>query len=237
MPGKVSEDKPQSALLERFLTAERVRRIDSVLSRRTNRLTVVLDRIRNPHNVSAVLRSADAFGLCTVHLVGEHFEFSRGVTLGSERWLNVIRYKEPSAALSALKKEGFEIVVMQSEFSESGKLADQPTAASVAVNALPFDRQLALVFGNEISGVSDPLRDAADHYSHVPMLGFVESLNISVACAICLYTARAKFPPEKAVSEVMADKEQEALRLQWMSRDVKGAEQILREHRSGKQGS
>jgi tRNA (guanosine-2'-O-)-methyltransferase len=177
--------------LSRVVTPERLQRIDAVVSDRTDDLVVVLDGISDPHNSSAVLRSADAFGIQTVHVVlGRHgFRASRGVSKGTHRWLDVVRYESSEACARRLKRDGFAIYV-----AEMGATTTPDDLAGVP--------RLAVVFGNEHRGVSPPLRAAADGTFAIPMRGFVESLNVSVAAAITMQTlalqGRPHLPPERA---------------------------------------
>ena len=90
--------------LENFISQNRLAKMNKVLSSRTNSITIVLDRIKNYHNVSAVIRSADAFGINDVHLVGEHFEYTKGISRGAERWIDLFKYESPESAIKFLKK-------------------------------------------------------------------------------------------------------------------------------------
>jgi tRNA (guanosine-2'-O-)-methyltransferase len=163
--------------LSPVVTPERLQRIDEVVQSRTDELVLVLDRIADPHNSSAVLRSADAFGVQTVHvIVGEQgFRASRGVSKGTHRWLNVVRYQDAEACARCLRRDGYAIYV-----------------AAMGADTTPEELQqtprLAVVFGNEHRGVSPEMRSLADGTFSIPMRGFVESLNISVAAAITMQT-------------------------------------------------
>jgi tRNA (guanosine-2'-O-)-methyltransferase len=161
--------------LSPVVTSKRLQRIEEVVANRTDSLVIVLDRIADPHNSSAVLRSADAFGVQTVHvIVGEHgFRASRGVSKGTHRWLDVVRHQSPEACARRLKEEGYAIY-----------------AASMGVDTTLEDLhgvpRLAVVFGHEHRGVSPEMTRLADGAFSIPMRGFVESLNISVAAAITM---------------------------------------------------
>ena len=137
----------------------------------------MLDRISDAHNSSAVLRSADAFGLQTVHvIVGEHgFKASRGISKGTQRWLDVIRYQSATACARRLKRNGYSIYVAA-------------MGADAQLEDLCAMERLAVVFGNEHRGVSQEMQTLADGTFSIPMRGFVESLNISVAAAITMQT-------------------------------------------------
>lgn len=211
--------------LEEFVLPKRNERIKKVAESRTEQLTIVLDDINNSHNISAVVRSADAFGVQYVHRIRGCKDYSRGISLGAERWVNVIHYQSETDALEKLQSEGFELVVLQ---SEELNIKDPSAKKVVPVHELPFERRLALVFGNEKNGVSTSLREAATHFAYIPMLGFVESLNISVAAAITLHCSLLSDAKSIRRPKAISPEKQEALRNEWLKQDVRGAELILK---------
>lgn len=200
--------------LSPVVTPERLRRIDRVVAARTDELVVVLDGISDPHNASAVLRSADAFGIQTIHaVVGRHgFRASQGVSKGTHRWLDVVRYETAEACCRRLKDDGFEIHV-----AEMGA-----TTTPSDLGRIP---RLAVVFGNEHRGVSAGMKAHADGTFSIPMRGFVESLNVSVAAAITLQVlagaGRPPLPPDRA----------ERLRARFLMNSVKNAETVIAQFR------
>jgi tRNA (guanosine-2'-O-)-methyltransferase len=170
--------RPAGVVIEALspvVTPERLQRIDEVVRTRTDELVLVLDCIADPHNSSAVLRSADAFGVQTVHvIVGEQgFRASRGVSKGTHRWLDVVRYQSAEACVRRLRREDYAIYVAA-------------MGADTTPEELHEIPRLAVVFGNEHRGVSPEMRSLADGTFSIPMRGFVESLNISVAAAITM---------------------------------------------------
>ena len=206
-------ERPAKVVIEALspvVTPERLQRIDEVVQSRTDELVLVLDRIADPHNSSAVLRSADAFGLQTVHvIVGEHgFRASRGVSKGTHRWLNVVRYRTAEACVRRLKEDGYSIYV-----------------AAMGAETTPEDLhatgRLAVVFGNEHRGVSPEMRSLADGTFAIPMRGFVESLNISVAAAITMQTLA-----RDGRSRIQAARQDE-LRARFLMNSVKKADQVI----------
>lgn len=212
------------ATLEQFMLPSRRKRLADVAANRTRSLTIVLDRVQKFHNISAVLRSADAFGLTTVHLVGERFEYNRSIARGTERWLELVPHSEPAAAIAALKNQGFEIVILQPPRAD-----DAEQCKVIPVTELPFEKKLALVFGNELRGVGQEFIDAATYRAYVPMYGFVESFNISVAAAICLFCSTiARTEPKRRAAPISTD-EQNTLLAGWLTADVRGASLILEE--------
>ena len=163
-------------------TERRQMRIRSVLLRRQPDLTVVMENIHDPHNVSAILRSCDGVGVLRAHAVYSIEEpppgaFARQTSASAAKWVDVERHPSLVACYQRLRAEGFTIL-----------------ATSIGPDARPlYDCDLrvpvALVLGNEMRGVSAEARDWADGAIQIPMAGMVESLNVSVACAVCLYEA------------------------------------------------
>jgi tRNA (guanosine-2'-O-)-methyltransferase len=184
------------AALRPFLSPERIARIETVVNGRTRRLVVVLDQTTDPHNAAAVLRSADAFGIQEVHVVaGEQpFTAPARVARGTAHWLDVLPHATPMACAEVLRGRGYRILVASMEGTISpAKLRE-------------LDR-VAVVFGNEHLGVSPALRALADGTYAIPMHGFVESLNVSVAAAITMHAAthdRAGDLPEDERNELRA---------------------------------
>lgn len=209
-------------ILSRYLTPSRHERLRAVAAERTKYCTVVLDGVKNEHNISAVLRSADAFGLAEVHYVGSQFAHAKGITLGADRWLDLHLHQTSEAALDTIRSRGFSVAVLQAP--------DSPSAGSrrsVPITELPFERRLAMVFGHERDGVSQEFREQADFFAHIPMYGFVESLNISVAAAICMFSATlAPTVPTRRSPRLSKDEQSELLSY-WLHRDIKHAEKLI----------
>lgn len=198
------------AALSPVVTPERLRRIEEVVENRTDSLVLVLDGIADPHNSSAVLRSADAFGVQTVHvIVGERgFRASRGVSKGTHRWLDVVRYESAEACARVLRRGGYTI------YTASMGAATRP-------EDLRERTRLAVVFGNEHRGVSPKMQSFADGTFSIPMFGFVESLNVSVAAAITMQTLTHDGRPR-----LPATRRQE-LKARFLMNSVKKADQVI----------
>ncbi len=196
------------------VTEARRQRIDEVVASRTEDVVLVLDSIADPHNASAILRSADAFGLQTVHVIpSEHgFVAARGVAKGTHRWLDIVRHKNAESCIVALRERQYSIF--------AAVMDGQHTPAELRRNA---DR-IAVVFGNEHKGISKPIREAADGTFAIPMRGFVESLNVSVAAAITCYalTAGGRAP--------LSAPRREELRARYLMNSVRDAQRIVVEH-------
>lgn len=164
--------------LEPLALEERRNRLWAAIRARIGSVTVLMDAPHDPHNAAAVLRSCDGFGLPRVHLVPreEDFAVGRTVAKGAERWIEVVPHKSPEAALEALHAQGFTTVATHPE----GQLAPDELAS------LP---RVALILGNEHDGLRDALHEGAKTSVRIPMRGFVESFNVSVAAAVLLYAA------------------------------------------------
>ncbi len=161
-------------------TEKRISKIRSVLRHRQPDLTIVMENIHDPHNVSAMLRSADAVGVMEVQLVYTHEEFPKiGIksSASARKWVSRRRFASIDECYSSLRSEGFHIFA-----TRFGKESD-------SLYSLNLTQPVALVFGNEHRGVSDEASEKADGNFIIPMVGMIQSLNVSVACAVSLYEA------------------------------------------------
>ncbi len=193
-------------------TDRRQTRLRQVLQRRQPDLTVVLEDIHDVHNASAVLRTADATGVLTVHLVYS-FEmpperaFSRVAGAGASKWIEIVWHETIEACYEALHREGYKIVVTALH------------AESVSLYDIDYTGKVALVFGNEQRGVSEAAIAGADAVITIPMMGVVESLNISVACSVTLYEAMRQRMAAGTYNESrLAPDAFEALYEDWLTR-------------------
>lgn len=163
-----------------IVTEKRKNKIENVLKQRQPDLTVVMENIHDPHNVSAILRSADAVGVKEVQLIYTVEKFPR---LGKKssasaiKWVDTRSFSSVKDCYDRLHAEGFKIFATHLE-KKSKSLYD-----------LKLNKRVALVFGNEHHGVSDEAAELADGNFHIPMVGMIQSLNVSVACAVALYEA------------------------------------------------
>jgi tRNA (guanosine-2'-O-)-methyltransferase len=158
----------------------RFRRLRAVLERRQPDLTVLLENVHKPHNFAAVLRSADAAGLLEAHAVVADGELRTSLVsaAGSHKWVATRFHPEISAAAAALRERGFRL------------LAAHPVAAALDYRHVDFTRPTAVLFGQEKDGLTPQALDLADGALAIPMVGFVASLNVSVAAAVVLFEAQ-----------------------------------------------
>jgi tRNA (guanosine-2'-O-)-methyltransferase len=207
----------QENKLEEFMFQDRIDRLKEIARQRSKNLVVVADGVHDPHNLSAVVRSCEGFGLLNLYVIETHarFRIRSKVTQGAEKWLDIHRHKKPEDCIKALKDQQFDIWI-----------AD-PSSGSVCVDDLPWKNKLALIFGNEHEGASAKMYQAATGRFHIPMHGFTQSFNISVASAICLAIAVRGRIRELGRHEDLLPEEQQSLVQEWQKRSVRGADKIL----------
>lgn len=207
--------------LKEFATPKRVETLQRVLESRTNYLTVVLEDIYQPQNASAVLRSADGFGIQNVHIIENNHEYMINpmVEKGASSWLSLNSYNREEnntkRAIQALKADGYRIVAT--------------TPHTDDVNLENFDitkGKTAIVFGTEVTGISDIVREEADEFLKIPMHGFSESFNISVSAAIVMHHLRLKMEQSNVEWQLSKDEFNEVL-LEWLSKTVGASEKII----------
>jgi tRNA (guanosine-2'-O-)-methyltransferase len=185
----------------------RLARLESVIRHRQPDLTVVLENVHDPHNVSAVLRSCDASGVMEIQLVYTEEEFPRlgkKSSASAKKWVEHRDFDSIEECYENLHKEGFAILATHLD-SQSGSLYD-----------LDLTKKTAFVFGNEHRGVSDKAARLADGMFMIPMFGMIQSLNVSVACAVTLFEAvRQRMLKGGYASTSFADKEIRKLLRKW----------------------
>jgi tRNA (guanosine-2'-O-)-methyltransferase len=159
-----------------LLTAERREKIDRVAQGRCFNISVVLESIYDRGNISAVMRTAEGLGFSNFHIIEtfEKFKNANRVTQGADKWVESKKWKSSSEFIQFAKQNKIRICVTSLE-------------AAKPIHEIDFSTPLALVLGNEKDGVSKEMLEMADERVIIPMPGFVQSFNISVAGALCLY--------------------------------------------------
>lgn len=205
--------------LAEWVTPERRARIEDVLDDRTRGVATVVEGIVNLGNVSAVMRSAEALGFQSFHIVtgGDTFKDSKRTSQGAEKWLDVCHWKRTADCVEFLKDAGFRIVVTHLDDT------------SVPISDVDFTRKTALVFGNERDGVSAEMVAWSDIRCVIPTSGFVQSFNVSVAAAVGLYHARSDRVRRQGRHGDLTDAEKLELRAVYYLRSVRHARAILQE--------
>lgn len=164
------------------LLERREQKIRSLVAKRQSHFTVILENVRDPHNIGAVLRTCDAVGIREVFLVysdqqeRDKFVLGKRASSGARKWVDVYAFNSIGTAVEALRNKGYEQI-----------WATRLVEGSKSLFELDLSRKVALLFGNEHLGVSDEAAALADGNFIIPQVGMVQSLNISVACAVTLY--------------------------------------------------
>ena len=208
--------------LEGFVSERRRGRLHEVLKERTSHMTLVLEDVYQSHNFSAVLRSADIFGIQNVHFIENRnkYKISEDVSMGSTQWLTLNHYQKfennTQACLTDLKAKGYKIV------------ATSLHKNSVSLEELNVSQPFAMVFGTELTGISKDVEEMADEFVKLPMYGFTESFNISVCAALCMHhlsTRIRKEVPHYGLSNV----EKEEIYIEWLKASIRKHDLIIKE--------
>ncbi len=190
------------------MTPQRNERLTSVLQKRQNDLTVVLENVFDPHNISAVMRTCDSVGIQEIFILNtripRHKKWGKKSSSSASKWLTIRQFTDLDTCWKALK-ENYDRV-----------LTTHLSGDAVGLYSLDLTGRVALVFGNEHEGVTEDLRQRADGNFIIPQVGIIQSLNISVACAVSIYEA---FRQKSAAGHYDQPKLQgaylEELRTQW----------------------
>jgi len=163
------------------MTPARFEKLKAVLQRRQFNLTIVLENVFDPHNISAVMRTCDAVGIQDIYVLNtkipRHKKWGAKSSSSAAKWLSVHQYEDAEACFLELRKHYDKI------------LTTHLSADAVGLYEIDFTQKVALVFGNEHAGVSEEIRSMADGNFIIPQMGIIRSLNISVACAVSIYEA------------------------------------------------
>lgn len=204
--------------LGQFITEHKKSRMERVLAERTRFITVVLEDINKPHNASAVLRTCDCFGLQDIHVIEKinSYKVNPYVTRGASQWVDLHKYDQEDGSsvqscFETLRQKGYKIY------------GTSPAPQSISIYELEPSEKLALVFGNEHEGISDEAKIKCDGLVHIPMLGFTESFNISVAASIIVADLIQKVGKYKHSNFHLSNEESQELRLKWYRSIVKNS--------------
>lgn len=202
--------------LSECLTPGRLELFERMLEQRTRYLTVVLEDIFQPQNASAVVRTADCFGLQEIYVIENHNRFvvDREVAMGASKWIDIVKFngKENNTmeAITHLRRKGYRIVGT-SPHEDGVNLEDYDLAKG----------RTALFMGTELSGISSLIRQEADGFLKIPMYGFTESLNISVSAAILLHDLTHRLRFHSRLDWHLTPDEREETMLNWLRHSIK----------------
>lgn len=207
--------------LSGFITPKRFETYQRVLLNRTRYITIVLEDIYQPHNASAVLRSCECTGIQDVHVIENQNQYrvNPDVVLGSSQWLNLYKHNDNKnntlSAISSLKTEGYRIV------------ATTPNPESTSLENLHLESgKIALLFGTELTGLTQEAMELSDEFLTIPMVGFTDSYNISVSAALVLYTLTKKLRAS-SIDWKLSEQEREKVMVKWITQSIKKSDAIL----------
>ena len=207
--------------LKGFLLPERINTIEKVLSKRTRYMTIVLEDIYQSQNANAVLRTCECFGIQDVHIIENRnpYKANPDVVRGASKWLTMHRYnshpKNTPEAFERLKKEGYRMVVTS------------PQANDVDLPAFDLHKgKFAIVVGNEREGISKYAQSHADEFLKVPMLGFTESLNLSVCTALIVHELIQRLS-DSGIDFLLDSLQYDHLLEEWLLKSIKRSDLIV----------
>lgn len=208
------------SILSEILTPERQAKIAKVVEERTYSVVPVLENIYDRGNTSAVLRSAEAMGFQAAHIIelGEKFKSSNRVTSGADKWLDVVKWKSTVECVQHLKSKGYRV------------LATHLDSRAKPIHEIDFSTPVAWVLGNEKDGISEEMQEFADETVIIPMSGFVQSFNISVAGAISFYHIHRERVRLFGKNGDLTDEQKEILRAHFYLRTPDNPEQIIEKY-------
>ncbi|EFS98515.1 RNA methyltransferase, TrmH family [Capnocytophaga ochracea F0287] len=205
--------------LEHFITEERKERFLQVISARTNHFTVAMEDVFQMHNTSAVVRTCEVFGVQQAHSIEGRFgkRIDAKIAMGAQKWVDVFRYNDTQSCIDALRAQGYQIV------------ATTPHKDAYFLNDFDISKKSAFFFGTEKEGLSQQVLSQADTYLKIPMVGFTESLNISVAVAIVLQQLTDKLRRSQ-VAWQLTDEERLSTLINWTKKSIRNVKDVLKRY-------
>jgi len=209
-------DKALFSYLEEFVTPVRRQKFKDILNKRTKHFAVVLEDVYQMHNTSAVIRSCDVFGIQQAHAIEVQHKnvLDKEIAMGAQKWVDLKYHSNTESCIGDLKEKGYQIIVTT------------PHNESCLVEDFDVTKKSALFFGSERDGVSENVMQQADGFIKIPMVGFTESLNISVSAAIILQSVTSKLRGSN-IDWQLTEEEKEVQQFIWMQKSIKSIDKIL----------
>jgi len=209
--------------LESYLTDNRRERFQKVLAQRTKHFTVATEDVYQLHNTSAVIRSCDVFGIQEVNIVEEvnSKRIDREIAMGAQKWVDLNRYHTTKSCIEDLRAQGYQIV------------ATSPHAEDCDLIDFDITKKSCFFFGRETEGLSQQVIDGADCFLKIPMVGFTESLNISVSAAIILQHVTSKLRKSN-INWRLTEAELIEKRFDWIKKTIKNYDAIVERYYASK---
>ena len=192
---------------------------DQIIEERTKYVTVALEDIFQPQNASAVLRTCDVFGIQDVHIIENENEYNVNpqVVHGASKWINLHKYNQKENntldCINKLKSNGYKVY------------GTTPHTEDTLIQNIPLDNKVALMFGTELTGLSDIAMENVDGFVKIPMYGFTESLNISVSAAVSLYELSKRLK-ESEIDWKLSEEDRVDQLILWAKKVIKDGQAI-----------
>ncbi|GJQ14013.1 hypothetical protein GpartN1_g5804.t1 [Galdieria partita] len=217
--GSVIKRTPLLDLLRQQLKKSRLEKMEQTLMLRCGSVQVLFENLHDPHNGAACIRTCEGHGIQHVHVVEafEPFQYADGVAMSADKWMSIHRYKNLYDAVETLKQQDMVLI-----------------AACLDQDAVPIDQidftkysRLCLLFGNEERGLSKGIRQLSDMKVYIPMVGFTQSFNLSVSCAMFLYHLKL----QGCIQPNLRQEEMQELYTKWLVRGSRRAAHLIEKHR------
>ena len=205
--------------LEGFITENRKEGFLRVLKNRTKHFTIAMEDIFQLHNTSAVMRSCEVFGIQELNVIEQKFgkRIDTEIAMGAQKWVDVFRYNSVQSCMDEMRAKGYQII------------ATTPHDESCFLHEFDISKPAALFFGTERDGLSQEVLDQADGFLKIPMVGYTESLNISVSAAIIIQDITTRLR-QSAINWHLTEDEILEKRLDWTRKTIKDIEFIERKY-------
>jgi len=203
------------AFLENILTDNRKERFLDVLANRTKHFTVAVEDVFQMHNTSAVMRSCEVFGIQELNIIEQRFgkRIDKEIALGAQKWVDINRFDTVNGCITSLRNQGYQII------------ATTPHENDCLIQDFDITKPSALFFGTEKDGLSPEIMEQADGFLKIPMVGFTESLNISVSAAIIIQNLTNRLR-NSDIKWQLSDEEIIEKRLLWAKNSIKDIKRI-----------
>lgn len=218
------KDENYLTYLEEFITESRKEGFLRVLSQRTKHFTVVCEDLYQLHNTSAVMRSCEVFGIQELNVIEEKFgkTIDKEIALGAEKWVDINRFSNNQDCIDTLKAKGYQII------------ATTPHENDCMLEDFDISKPSAIFFGTERHGLSEEVINQADGYLKIPMVGFTESLNISVSAAIILQSISTRLR-HSTINWQLTEVELLEKRIDWTRKSIKDIDFVTQRYLEGKE--
>lgn len=213
------QDENYLEYLETFISENRKEGFKRVLANRTKHFTVVCEDVYQLHNTSAVMRSCEVFGIQELNVVEKKFgkTIDKEIALGAEKWVDINRFSDIQNCINDLKTKGYQII------------ATTPHENDCMLEDFDFTKSSAIFFGTERHGLSEEVINQADGYLKIPMVGFTESLNISVSAAIILQNISTRLRHSE-INWKLTEAELLEKRIDWTRKSIKDIDFITQKY-------